>query len=115
MVRHIPWSRVIDDRPVGPIVNVSFTLDMHAFQLLHSAGKNRSQTVRNAIKYYCSDREPAPELVKKFNEVCTARRDLQIENKILREIINSNLPNVDLEAKIELLVDQVKPKLEDPD
>ena len=52
MVKHIPWSRVIDDRPVGPIVNVAFTIDGECVDLLHRAGKNRSKTVRNAIKSY---------------------------------------------------------------
>ena len=91
----IPW-RLHDDRPVGPIVNVSFTLDMHAFQLLHAAGKNRSRIVRNAIKYYCQDgiaSEAHREVIEKWQK-------LKIENEILREIINSKIPNVDLEAEI---------------
>ena len=49
--RHIPF-RLIDDRPRGPIVNVAFTIDGECVDLLHKAGKNRSRTVRNAIKSY---------------------------------------------------------------
>ena len=49
--KHIPF-RFIDDRPRGPIVNVAFTIDGECVELLHQAGKNRSRTVRNAIKSY---------------------------------------------------------------
>jgi len=49
--RHIPF-RLVDDRPRGPIVNVAFTIDGECVDLLHRAGKNRSRTVRNAIKSY---------------------------------------------------------------
>jgi len=108
--KRIPY-RLHDDRPVGPIVNVAFTLDMEAFQLLHAAGKNRSRIVRNAIKYYCQDgvsSEGHRVILEKYKEKC-------IENKILREIINSNLPNVDLEAEIEDSDHQVSSQLEDSD
>jgi len=60
--RHIPFSRVIDDRTVGPIVNVAFTIDGECVDLLHRAGKNRSRTVRNAIKSYLRGKYSRKEL-----------------------------------------------------
>lgn len=84
--RHIPW-RPHDDRPRGPSVNVSFTLDGESVDLLWKSGKNRSRTVRNAIKYYLQDIEPTPELQKKFNQVCIERQELLEVVEIQRKTI----------------------------
>lgn len=83
--RHIPF-RLIDDRPRGPIVNVAFTIDGECVDLLHRAGKNRSRTVRNAIKSYLrgdytrQDREnDHAELLERFQNVCIERDKLKQE------------------------------------
>ena len=57
-------------------MNVSFTLDGETVDLLWKTGKNRSRTVRNAIRYYLQDIEPTPELQKKFDQVCIERQEL---------------------------------------
>lgn len=83
--RHIPF-RLIDDRPRGPIVNVAFTIDGECVDLLHRAGKNRSRTVRNAIKSYLrgdytrQDREnDHQQLMENFQRVVKEREDLKRE------------------------------------
>ena len=102
MSRLIPF-RLYDDRTRGPLVNVSFTLDGESVDLLWAHGKNRSRTVRRAIKHFCQERNPTPEMVKKYNEVC-------IERKELREKI------LDLETKLDRmtrpsLLDRIKARL----
>lgn len=83
--RHIPF-RLVDDRPRGPIVNMAFTVDGECVDLLHRAGKNRSRTVRNAIKSYLrgdytrQDREnDHQQLLENFQRVCEEREDLKRE------------------------------------
>jgi len=61
----------------GPFVNQAFTLDLEAFELLLNSGKNRSRTVRRAIKHYCREMPAPPGLVEKFNQVCIERKELQ--------------------------------------
>lgn len=83
MVQHIPF-RFIDDRPVGPIVNVAFTIDGECVDLLHQAGKNRSKTVRNAIKSYLKGgyenlEKTHAELMTNFQAVCLERDSLKRE------------------------------------
>ncbi len=85
--RHIPF-RLIDDRPRGPIVNVAFTIDGECVDLLHRAGKNRSRTVRNAIKSYLSgdytrkDREEDHRtLMDNYQKVLREREKLKKEIK----------------------------------
>lgn len=68
-------------------MNVSFTLDGESVDLLWKSGKNRSRTVRNAIKYYLQDIEPTPELQKKFNQVCIERQELLEVVEIQRKTI----------------------------
>ena len=81
--RHIPF-RLIDDRPRGPIVNVAFTIDGECVDLLHRAGKNRSRTVRNAIKSYLrgdysreNQIKDHAELLERFQKVCIERDELR--------------------------------------
>jgi len=83
--KHIPF-RLIDDRPRGPIVNVAFTIDGECVDLLHRAGKNRSRTVRNAIKRYLrgdytrQDREnDHAELMERYQRVLGEREKLKKE------------------------------------
>lgn len=87
--KHIPF-RFIDDRPRGPIVNVAFTIDGECVDLLHQAGKNRSRTVRNAIKNYLRgdySREDQmndhAELLGRFQNVCIERDKLKEEIKAM--------------------------------
>jgi len=100
MVKHIPF-RMHDIRPRGPIVNVAFTIDTYCLELLHRSGKNRSETVRCAIMHYLGGEESVRDLLQSRESLVEKVRELAIERKMLREIINSKLPNVDLEAKIE--------------
>lgn len=99
MVRHIPF-RMHDIRPRGAIVNVAFTIDTYCLELLQKGGKNRSQTVRCAIMHYLGGEESYKDLIESRNSLVEKVRELAIERKMLREIINSKLPNVDLEAGI---------------
>ena len=85
--RHIPY-RFVDDRPRGPLVNVSFTLDGESVDLLWKQGKNRSRTVRRAIKHFCRELDPAPELVEKFNAVCVERNELRDIVELQRKTID---------------------------
>lgn len=110
MVKHIPF-RFVDDRPVGPIVNVAFTIDGECVDLLYQAGKNRSRTVRNAIKFYLKGdqsfqdlAETHDRLLQNFSKVCLERDELR---KTLSEINNSYFTKVDLEPKNALSSDQV--------
>ena len=114
MVRHIPF-RMYDLRPKGPIVNVAFTIDAYCLDLLHRNGKNRSQTVRCAIMHYLGGEESVKDLLETRENLIEKVRELAIERKILRQIINSKLPNVDLEAKIEDSVNQVSSELDSAD
>lgn len=114
MVKHIPF-RFVDDRPVGPIVNVAFTIDGECLDLLHQAGKNRSRTVRNAIKFYLKGdqsfqdlAETHDRLLQNFSKVCLERDELR---KTLSEINNSYFGKVDLEPKNEDSFFQGFPKL----
>lgn len=100
MVRHIPF-RMHDLRPRGAIVNVAFTIDTYCLELLQKGGKNRSQTVRCAIMHYLGGEETVKDLIESRESLIEKVKELAIERKMLREIINSKLPNVDLEAKIE--------------
>lgn len=61
----------------GPFVNMAFTLDMEAVELLQNSGKNRSRTVRRAIKHWCRELPAPPALQEKFNQVCIERAELQ--------------------------------------
>ncbi len=104
MVRHIPF-RFIDDRPVGPIVNVAFTIDGECVDLLHRAGKNRSKTVRHAIKFYLKGEdsfqdviESHQKLLENFSKVCLERDELR---KTIAEINNSYFGKVDFQPKNE--------------
>lgn len=100
MVKHIPF-RMHDIRPRGPIVNVAFTIDTYCLDLLHRSGKNRSQTVRCALMHYLGGEESVKDLIESRNSLLEKFNEKCIEVKTLREIINSKLPNVDLEAGIE--------------
>ena len=82
----------------GPFVNVAFTLDLKSVEMLQNAGKNRSQTVRRAIKHYCKQVEPSPEIVEKLRLVCMERNELREIIEIQKKIINSQGVNVDLQA-----------------
>ena len=93
---------IIPKEEEGPFVNVAFTLDLDSVALLKNAGKNKSLTVRRAIRHYCQQIEPAPALVKKFNEVCIERKELLDIIEIQKKIINSHNPNVDFQAGIDL-------------
>lgn len=91
-MKHIPF-RLNDDRPVGPIVNVAFTIDGECVDLLHRAGKNRSRTVRNAIKSYLRGDwnrqemiETHQELMNNYQRVIKQRESLKKE----LEAINLN-------------------------
>lgn len=114
MVKHIPF-RMYDLRPRGPIVNVAFTIDTYCLELLQRSGKNRSQTVRCAIMHYLGGDETVEDLLRSRESLIEKVRDLAIEKKILREIINSKLPDVDLEAKIKDSVNQASSKLDAAD
>ena len=84
----------------GPFVNVAFTLDMQALEMLQNQGKNRSQTVRRAIKHYCREIEPEPALVEKFREVVMERNELREVVEIQKKIINSQGGKVDFQPGI---------------
>lgn len=88
--RHIPF-RLVDDRPRGPIVNVAFTIDGECVDLLHRAGKNRSRTVRNAIKVYLRGdysrqqrEEDHRRLLENFQRVCQERDELRSQLSTLQ-------------------------------
>lgn len=74
--KHIPF-RFVNDSTRGPLVNVSFTLDGESVDLLWKQGRNRSRTVRRAIKYFCREIPPPPALQEKFNQVCIEKAQLQ--------------------------------------
>lgn len=95
-MKHLPF-RMHDLRPRGPIVNVAFTIDTYCLDLLHKAGKNRSQTVRAALMFYLGSDESYADLIESREMLMEKVKILAIENKMLKEIINSKLPNVDLE------------------
>ena len=80
---------IIPKEEKGPYVSVAFTLDIQALEMLQDAGKNRSQTVRRAIKHYCKEVEPSPELVEKYREVIMERNELREVVEIQKKIINS--------------------------
>lgn len=68
---------IIPKEEKGPFVNVAFTLDMESVELLQLNGKNKSKTVRRAIKHYCRDVKPSPELLENFRRVCIERSELE--------------------------------------
>jgi len=80
---------IIPKEEKGPFVNVAFTLDLQSVEMLQNHGKNRSLTVRRAIKHYCKEIEPSPELVQKYREVIMERNELREVVEIQKEIINS--------------------------
>jgi len=93
---------IIHKEEKGPFVNVAFTLDLQSVEMLQNHGKNRSLTVRRAIKHYCKEVEPSPELVEKYREVIMERNELREVIEIQKKIINSQGVNVDLEAGINI-------------
>ena len=84
--RHIPF-RLHDDRPRGPIVNVAFTIDGECVDLLHRAGKNRSRTVRNAIKSYLRGDWNRKEMIETHETLMNNyKRVLEEREKLKKEL-----------------------------
>jgi len=101
MVKNLPF-RMYDLRPRGAIVNVAFTIDTYSLDLLHKAGKNRSRTVRMALWHWLGSSEETmscAELYESHQAILEKFRVKCIQVDRMKKIINSQLPDVDLEAE----------------
>jgi len=94
---------IIHKEEKGPFVNVAFTLDLQSVEMLQNHGKNRSLTVRRAIKHYCKEIEPSPELVQKYREVIMERNELREIVEIQKKIINSQEGDSSIPAQKRIL------------